>query len=282
LPPLPAGPVAIIAGGGSLPVEVAQAARGAGREVFIVALRGFADKAVQAFPHAHADMLDPAGIIALLRREQAGSVVLAGAVGRPGPMAVASVFSAFRNRDEIARILSGGDDTLLRGVVRLLEDAGLTVVGAHEVAPALLAGDGPLGGVTAPREALADIALGTRLLETIGPFDIGQGCVVAAGRILAVEGPEGTDAMLERVAGLLKRRVRLGEGEHPVLIKGPKPAQDSRVDLPAIGEKTIHKAAAAGCGGIAVAAGGVVLIDRAELVAAADRTGLFIHGFAMQ
>lgn len=279
MPPLPAGPVAIIAGGGSLPVEVAQAAQAAGREVFIVALRGFADRAVLAFPHAQADMLDPAGIIALLRREQPGAVVLAGAVSRPGPMAVTSVFSAFRNRDEIARILSGGDDTLLRGVVRLLEDAGLTVVGAHEIAPSLLAGEGPLGTVTASPEALADIGFAARLLDAIGPFDIGQGCVVAAGRVLAVEGPEGTDAMLERAAGLLKRRVRLGEGESPVLIKGPKPAQDSRVDLPAIGEKTVQKAAAAGCGGIAVAAGGVVLIDRAELVAAADRLGLFVHGF---
>jgi DUF1009 family protein len=279
LPQPRVGPVAIIAGGGHLPVEVAEAAVAAGRDVFVVALRGFADKAVLAFPHAHADMLDPAGIIALLHREQAGSVVLAGAVGRPGPMVVTSVFSAFRNRDEIGRILSGGDDTLLRGVVRLLEDAGLTVVGAHEIAPSLLAGAGALGTLTAPPQALADIGLGARLLQAIGPFDIGQGCVVAAGRVLAVEGPEGTDAMLERVAGLLKRRVRLGEGEHPVLIKRPKPAQDSRVDLPAIGEKTVQKAAAAGCCGIAVAAGGVVLIAREELVAAANRSGLFIHGF---
>lgn len=277
--PLPAGTVAIVAGGGSLPVEVARAAVASGRDVFVVALRGFADRAVQAYRYAAADMLDPAGILALLRREKAACVVLAGSVSRPGPRAVTSVFSALRNRDELAKVLSGGDDTLLRGVVRLFEDAGIPVVGAHEIAPGLLAQPGVLGACTPSRGALSDIGLGARLLAAMGPFDVGQGCVVAAGRVLAVEGPEGTDAMIERAAGLLKRRVRLGEGERPVLVKAPKPGQESRVDLPAIGSRTVEKAAAAGCCGIAVAAGGVVMVDRAGTVAAADRAGLFLHGF---
>jgi UDP-2,3-diacylglucosamine hydrolase len=275
---LPDGPVGIIAGGGRLPLDVARAAKAAGRAVFILALRGFASRDVRAFPHAFADMLDPSGIIQGLRAHGARMVVLGGAVNRPGPLAVASVFSAFRNREEIARIMHGGDDRILRGVIRLIEEAGLPVVGAHEIAPALLADAGTLGAVAPDSAASADIAQGAELLAGLSRFDVGQACVVAGARVLGIEGPEGTDALLERVALLLKRRVKL-DGTRPVLIKAPKTGQDTRIDMPVIGPRTVAKARAAGCAGLAVAAGGVIIVDRAETMAAADRAGLFVTGF---
>ena len=63
-----------------------------------------------------------------------------------------------------------------------------------------------------------------------------------------------------------------------VLVKVKKPKQDRRIDLPTMGVTTVEKAAAAGLRGIAVEAGGSLLVDRAAVAAAADRLGLFVTG----
>jgi hypothetical protein len=274
------GSVAIIAGGGAFPLEVADAARAAGREVTVIGLRGFADKLLRRFPYVGVDMLDPGGMIAALRQCAPSCVVLAGAVTRPGPLAIGSVFSAYRNREDLARILSAGDDRLLRGVVDLIEEAGFTVAGAQEIAPSVLAPEGVIGAVALKEAAIADVERGRALLAAMGPWDVGQAVVVSSGRVLAVEGPEGTDATLARVVDLQRRkRVKL-DGQGGVLVKIPKPGQDVRIDLPAIGPRTVEKVRAAGLSGIAVKAGGVVLVDRAEIVRAADKAGLFLMGFA--
>ncbi len=276
----PEGPVAVIAGGGQFPAEVVDAVRSSGRAVRVIGLRGFSSRKVAGEPVLLADMLDPAKVLGLLRGIAPACVVLAGSVTRPGPLAIASVFHAYRNRDELGRILAGGDDRILRGAVGLLEEEGFRVVGAQEVAPGLLA---PAGALTSqrPSEAdLADIRLAGEILAATGRFDIGQGVVVAQGRVLAVEGPEGTDAMLERVSSLRRsRRVKL-DGAAGVLVKRPKPGQDVRIDLPAVGPRTVAKARSAALRGIAVEAGAVVVVDRSGMVAAADKAGLFLWGIA--
>lgn len=274
----PAGPVALIAGGGDFPGEVAAAVRAAGRPVRVIGLRGFSARKVGGEPVTSVDMLDPAAILALLRQMAPACVVLAGSVTRPGPLAIASVFSAYRNREELGRILASGDDRILRGAVGLIEEAGFRVVGAHEVAPGLLAPHGPFSRVEPEPADHDDMALASDLLATTGRFDIGQGAIVAGGRVLALEGPEGTDAMLERVAGLRRsRRLRL-DGAAGVLVKRPKPGQDVRVDLPAIGPRTVAKARKAGLRGICVQPGAVVVVDRAGTRRAADAAGLFLFG----
>ena len=102
--------------------------------------------------------------------------------------------------------------------------------------------------------------------------------MVAGGQVLAVEGPEGTDAMLERVAALRRsRRVKL-DGSAGILVKRPKPGQDVRVDLPAIGPRTILKARRAALRGIAVEARAVVLVEKTATLLAASRAGLFVYG----
>lgn len=271
-------PVAIIAGGGAFPAEVVEALREAGRQVAVIGLRGFSARRIAGEPARLVDMLDPARILALLAEARPSCVVLAGSVTRPGPLAVASVFSAYRNREELGRILAAGDDRILRGAVGLIEDAGYRVVGAQDVAPRLLAEDGLLAGPEPSAAQRADIALAGELLAATGRFDIGQAVVVAGGQVLAVEGPEGTDAMLDRVTALRRsRRVRL-EGPAGVLVKRPKPGQDTRVDLPAIGPRTIARARKAGLTGVAVEAGGVVVIDRRATLADAARSGLFVLG----
>jgi len=124
----------------------------------------------------------------------------------------------------------------------------------------------------------ADIARGLALLDAAGPFDIGQAVVVAASNILAIEAVEGTDAMLGRIAELRERgRISTLAGTG-VLVKAPKPQQDRRFDLPAIGPRTVSEAARAGLRGIAVVAGSAIIAEPAAVAAAADKAKLFVVG----
>ena len=107
-------PIAIIAGNGSFPLEIAAALSEQGNACFIVGLRGFAERGIKRFDHLYADMLDPQRILDTLRDINAQSVVLAGGVTRPGPMAALSIYAFFRHRAELKRILAGGDDHLLQ------------------------------------------------------------------------------------------------------------------------------------------------------------------------
>jgi len=126
----------------------------------------------------------------------------------------------------------------------------------------------------------ADIARGVALLSAAGPFDVGQAVVVADNYVLAIEAAEGTDRMLARVAELRSEgRVRSAVGTG-VLVKMPKPAQDRRFDLPAIGPATVAGAARAGLAGIAVTADATIVAEPAEVGAAADRAGIFVAGIA--
>ena len=121
-----------------------------------------------------------------------------------------------------------------------------------------------------------DIALGLALLRAIGPFDVGQGTIVAGGHVLAVEAAEGTDEMLAQVAELRRKgRIRTSGG---VLVKAPKPGQDRRIDLPTIGPQTIAGAARAGLAGIAVMAGEAIMAEPEKVAQAADRERIFIVG----
>ncbi len=106
----------------------------------------------------------------------------------------------------------------------------------------------------------------------LGAVDVGQGCVVQQGLVLAVEAIEGTDAMLSRAAGLRR------DGPGGVLVKLVKPGQDRRADLPTIGPETVRNAAAAGLRGLAFEAGATILAEREACVAAADAAGLFLLG----
>ena len=124
----------------------------------------------------------------------------------------------------------------------------------------------------------ADIARGLALLRAIGPFDVGQAVVVADNQVLAVEAVDGTDNMLERIAELRARgRVATGKGAG-VLIKAPKPSQDRRLDMPAIGPRTVEAAARAGLAGIAVVAGSTIIAEPQQVARAADAAKLFVYG----
>jgi UDP-2,3-diacylglucosamine hydrolase len=272
------GPVAILAGAGRLPELMADRLRRGGRDCRVLAFRGFANATLRRKADAVVDLLDVKRALACLQTWRPSAVTLAGGLQRPRAGAVLNAFSAFRNRQELSDLMGRGDDQLLRGVVRLLEEKGMPVVGVLDLAPELLA---PAGVQTARAPEAQDqrsIMVGLRLLRDLSPYDIGQAAVVSGERVLAVEGPEGTDHMLARVQSLGRSWILRQPAEGGVLVKVPKEGQDLRVDLPAIGPRTVVRAAKAGLSGIAVASGRTLIVDRDETVRLCSRYGLFLLG----
>ncbi|MGO4571724.1 LpxI family protein [Microvirga sp. 2TAF3] len=271
------GPIAILAGSGQLPIQLVEHLERMGQDRRVLAFRGFAAPELRRRADASADLLDLKTIMGTLDRWQPRAVALVGAVRRPGFSALLGAYSLLRNRQEVKEVIARGDDQVLRGAVMLLEERGYRVVGAHELAPGLVAPP-TLRGKLAPGEDDARaVAVGLDLLSSLSAFDIGQAAIVAREHVLAIEGPEGTDRMLRRVMKL--RQSWLGfrrRREGGVLIKAAKRGQDLRVDMPAIGPRTVAEAARAGLSGIAVGAGSTLILDQEITLALADRLGLFL------
>jgi DUF1009 family protein len=272
-------PLAIIAGGGSLPVAVAEAATRRGRRVVLFPVRGWADAAaVERYPHHWIALLQAGRFQRLARAEGCRDVVMIGTAVRPSLRTLRLDWLTVRLLPRILHAYRGGDDHLLTSIARAFEDYGFRIVGAHEVAPEILVPQGPIGSLQPSERDRADIARALTLLEATGPFDIGQAAVVAANHVLAVEAVEGTDAMLARIAELRARgRIPTPPGVG-VLTKAPKPMQDRRIDLPAIGPRTVEEAARAGLAGIAVVAGGAIMAEPTLVAAAADKAKIFVVG----
>jgi UDP-2,3-diacylglucosamine hydrolase len=262
----------IFAGAGGLPRRLVEACRATGRGVFVLALEGAAEpETVTDVAHAWCPVGAAGRGLALLRKNGVGELVLAGGVRRPS---LASLRPDWRAAKFLARVgyRALGDDGLLSAVVAELEREGFRVVGPDQVLQAGLALEGPFGRVRPDEQALADIERGQRIARALGALDVGQAAVVQQGLVLGVEAIEGTDALLRRCGGL--RRDGLGG----VLVKVEKPGQERRADRPTIGPQTVNLAAEAGLRGIAIEAGATIVIDRDEVVAAADRAGLFVFG----
>lgn len=271
--------LAIIAGSGFLPLHVAEAARLHGENPYIIALAHESDRDWSGFDNTTLGIGNFRDISAVFRTEGIGRVVLSGAVRRrPDWRDIHPTFRSIAKIPSVLRtLMSGGDDAVLKMAIGLIEANGARVIGVQEIVPELLADIGPIGGHAPGTEDQADIDIAEAAAIALGHLDVGQGAVAVGGRVVALEGPEGTDAMLERVARL---RVdgRISTRRRGVLVKLCKPQQDERADLPSIGPSTIAKAAAAGLAGVAVEAGRALVLERGELIASADKAGLFVIG----
>ena len=262
----------IVAGGGGLPRRLVDACQATGREVFVLALEGAAEPAtVEGVVHAWCRLGAAARGLALLRENNVTELVLAGGVRRPS---LSMLRPDWRAAKLYARIgyKALGDDGLLSAIVAEFEREGFRVIGADELLAAGLAPEGALGNLRPDEQALADIEHGRRIARALGALDIGQAVVVQQGLVLGVEAIEGTDALLRRCAELLR------EGPGGVLVKIEKPGQEQRADRPTIGPRTVALAAEAGLRGIAVEAEATIVLDRDQVVDAADRAGLFVVG----
>jgi len=275
----PGGSIGVICGGGSFPGAVAEAISRAGRRPVLFALRGWADPAVVERHAHHWIAIGQLGrFLRLAESEGCREVVIIGTLLRPPLSAIRLDWATLRRLPRIARAFRGGDNRLLTAVASMIEEGGVHVVGVEDVAPEIIAPEGVLGRCQPSPRDRADIAHGLELITALAPFDIGQAAVVADNHVLAVEAAEGTDNMLARVAELrAQKRVStaLGVG---TLVKAPKQGQDRRIDLPAIGRQTIENAARAGLAGVAIVAGGTIVAQIDQTIAAADKAGIFLMG----
>ena len=273
-----AGKLGLIAGGGALPLAIAARCESEGRPVFVVRLTSFADPHLIRYPGLEAGMAEIGRVLAALKAADCVAVCFAGTVNRPD-------FKALKPDLKGALVLPGliaaatkGDDALLRKILSVFENEGFAIEGADDILGGETLTVGALGRFTPDEAQLSDLRKALYVAEKAGELDIGQGAVVCDGLVLAVEAQEGTDAMLARVAGLPGDLRGATGNPKGALGKAPKPIQDLRIDMPVIGAHTIEMAAAAGLAGVGGVAGKLILIDRAAIIEAADRLGLFVWG----
>ncbi|WP_349434160.1 LpxI family protein [Pararhizobium sp. A13] len=273
------GRLAIIAGGGMLPHHVAEAARARGENPYIIALSNETGLDWSDFDHQSLGIGNFKAISAVFRDEGIDRVVLSGAVRRrPEWRDIKPTLKTLTKVPGVLKtLLSGGDDAVLKMAIELIEASGARVIGVQDIIPELLAETGPLGAIEPDQDDWKDIEIAAAAAVALGKLDVGQGAVAVGGRVVALEGPEGTDAMLARVA-TLRTEGRISARRRGVLVKLCKPQQDLRADLPSIGASTIEGARAAGLAGIAVEAGRALVLERSEMISQANDVGIFVTG----
>lgn len=256
--------IALIAGRGQLPAELIARLP---EHPLVCAMAGSEPDHVEAELTFRIEQLGTF----LQRLKEAGvtEVCMAGAVSRPQIDPSTIDAATLPLVPVLQGAIAAGDDGALRAVIGILEQSGFAVKAAHEIAPDLLMGEGVPTKVKPGEIDKADAERASRIAFSLSAADIGQACAVRAGQAIAIETLFGTDWML---ASLATRP----DGQGGLLYKAPKAGQDRRADLPTIGAATVEGAAMAGLNGIVLEAGGVIVLDREEVIAACDRRGMFL------
>jgi DUF1009 family protein len=276
----PTDRIALIAGSGQLPVDVAEGLAKAGKPPFVIVVGGQSVEPAAFQPYEHVTLpLEALGdLVPLLRRKRITYLVLAGGVSnRPNLRRIKWSLSLLRFLPKLVYMLARGDNALLSALVSHLEKDGFKVVGAHEIVPDLLARQGVLGKARPLASDRRDIDAALEAALAIGRLDIGQAAIAVGGRAIALEGVEGTDALLERTKNL-RSNGRIAGIKRGVLVKCAKPGQELRADLPTIGPKTIERAHAAGLAGVAIEAERALVLEFGKTIDLADKLGLFVIG----
>jgi DUF1009 family protein len=262
--------LALIAGGGGLPQRVA------GSQAVAPLICAYEDVPVQGLTPALTFRLETLGsLLKSLQDQGVTRVCFCGSVPRPRfdpskldaqTMPLVPLFQ---------KALAAGDDGALRVLIEIFEQAGMTVVAAHELAPDLLAKPGVLGAQTPDTAMEQDAARAEQVVSTLAPLDVGQCCVVGGGQVFGIEAIGGTDHLL----ATLPERVKTSRA---ILFKGPKPGQSRLVDMPTIGPATLEAAHRAGLAGVVIAAGGVIVLEPARCATLADDLALVLWARAAE
>jgi DUF1009 family protein len=268
----------LIAGGGDLPVTLAAHCRQVGRPVFVIRLAGFAGPHLAQFDGVDVRLAELGKGIRALRRAGCEAICFAGKVDRPDLSRLKPDLRGLRALPGALAAARRGDDGLLTFMLKEFEGEGFAIEGAHQVMATLTIPAGPLGRHAPSESQFRDIARALEAARAIGRLDVGQAAVACEGLILALEAQEGTDLMLERVAGLPRALRGTTDAPRGVLAKVCKPGQELRVDMPTIGPRTLHLAAGAGLCGVVGEAGRLLILEREETVRLADQLGLFVFG----
>lgn len=265
----------IIAGHGALPRLLVRQCKAEGRAYVVVRFAGIDLGWLTREPVIDATFEKPGKLFKTLKKEGVSTVTMGGGMGRPRLNPLKFDATGLRLAPVVMAALKAGDNSTLAIVASLFEAQGFSVIGVHEAMPALLAQKGIATVAKPSSDDEKDTLRAAEIVAALGAVDVGQGAVVAQGLCLGLESLQGTDAMLRFVA---ENPARLPDknGSKGVLLKHAKPAQDLRLDMPAIGPDTFDAVAAAGLAGVVVQAGKTLVLDQAKTVARADRLGLFL------
>ncbi|MDR0662102.1 MAG: UDP-2,3-diacylglucosamine diphosphatase LpxI [Holosporales bacterium] len=259
----------LLCGHGALPILLAQA------HPQLAALVFFEEKPAVPFPDIPqlCTTLGKIGaILQFLRTHDVDTLLLAGNLRRPSFAELRFDAIGLKWSTRLGKQFFQGDDALLHGVITLLEEEGFTILGLSDVMSSLLT---PAGVLTTSHPTPAeeeDIETGWRVLHALGVMDIGQAVVVQQGLVLGVEAIEGTQALIHRCAPLQRT------GSAAILVKGAKPQQDMRIDVPTVGEETMEALRTSGFRGVALEAGRTCLLQKKSVIQQANISSLFVMG----
>lgn len=266
----------IIAGGGKLPFRLVERCLELGVAPIVIGFNGQTDRELYdlcaQFPQLKTHLGAAGEIISFLKTNNVHDLVLIGSVKRPSLSELKPDLKGMKILSKIG-IRALGDNQLLELLEAELSSEGFALRGIHDFCSELLAPQGVIGNIKPSSSALSDINIGIEASHALGALDIGQAVIVQQGVVIAVEGVEGTDALIQRSKSLIKK------GEKAVLVKSRKPQQSKNLDLPTIGINTILNAVDAGLGGIAIQAQNVLVYDLKKVVETSDNNHIFIYGF---
>jgi DUF1009 family protein len=260
--------VALIAGEGELPVEIARRLTDRGEPPLVYSLRerigSLSKYALQIIPLARPEL---GAVLADFRERRVSRVLMAGVV--PKTLIFQPAMLDGRARELVASLAARDDHSILGGLVALLERAGFPVSGYADLIPDLLAPSGGVAGREPSEEEREDVAYGVEVGRTLVSLSFGQTVVVSRRAVVAVEAMEGTDATLLRAGGLCRGGV---------VVKLMRLDQDDRFDLPTVGGKTLRTMARAGLRCLAVEAGRTIVLEPDSFRAAAEEEGIAVLG----
>ena len=268
-------PLGIIAGSGVLPRLIAEDCLATGRGYAVVRFAGVELDWLDGHPVLDAVFEKPGKLFKGLKKAGVSTVTMGGAMGRPRLNPLRFDATGLRLAPVVMNALKSGDNSTLKIVAALFEAEGFSVIGVHEALPGLLAQAGVPTKVQPSDEDKRDAERAAEIVMALGAVDVGQAAVVAQGLCLGLESIQGTDAMLGFVAAN-PARLPDKSGARGVLLKRPKPGQDMRLDMPAIGPDTFTTVAQAGLAGVVVSAGETLVLGLEETVNRADALGLFL------
>jgi DUF1009 family protein len=261
----------LIAGGGDFPLLTLRAARDAGHELAVVAVREEASPEIEELAAwcEWVSLGQLSKLIAAFHSQGVSHAVMAGRIQHK------RIFSAIRPDWRLLKLLGElrrkNTDSLLGALANVLEDEGITLLDSTHFLASSLASEGTNGRRKPSTAEKRDIEYGREVATALARHDIGQSVVICEQACVAVEAMEGTDAVLVRAG-------HLANGRKLTLVKVAKPAQDMRFDAPVIGPRTIRKMRAANATAVAVEARKTLLLDKDELLAEADRAGIAVVG----
>jgi UDP-2,3-diacylglucosamine hydrolase len=274
--------IGIIAGSGLLPLTLARRLVAQGETPVMIGMEGEAGPELAEFNPVSLSLERIAYAVPFFKKQGVTHAIFAGGVKRrPKASALRVPVAIWPDVPRVLLALKRGDDGLLGVLVSMMERHGIAMIGAHDILPDHVASYGVIAGSKRDKKLEPVIQVGVAAALIIGSHDIGQAVVVLGRRVIAVEGLEGTDQMLKRVAEL-RSAGRIENKAELVLIKIAKPDQELRADMPTIGPDTIFGCQAAGIHTICISAGSTLIMDVKQTVGQAKAFGISITGIDPQ